>query len=146
MAELAGLGAALATGLLAGSLLTEDRILVPYWRTLSAEDFKALHRIFAPRLFGYFAPLTVLAGLAAVWAAVAARAAVWEVRGSAVLCLAAVATYAVYFHAANQRLAAGSLSPAALKAELARWRWVHRVRTVLMGAAFAGFLYGLAGG
>src|SRR3954454_6682173 len=62
--------AAMSLGLLAGALLAEDRLLLPYWRTLSAETFYELHPTYGPLLYRFFAPLTIAAPLPAVLAAV----------------------------------------------------------------------------
>lgn len=49
--QLLPLIAAVSLGLLAGALLAEDRLLVPYWRTVSAETFYALHPTYGPLLY-----------------------------------------------------------------------------------------------
>jgi hypothetical protein len=63
---------ALATvvlGLFASSLLTEALLLVPYFRSLSFAQFNRLHGECGPRLFRYYAPLTISATLAPLAAA-----------------------------------------------------------------------------
>jgi hypothetical protein len=70
VSQLFPLMAAASLGLLAGALLAEDRLLLPYWRTLSAEAFYALHPTFEPMLYRFFAPLTMAAPLAVVLATV----------------------------------------------------------------------------
>ena len=47
--------ATIILGLLAGSLLTEAAILVPYWRRMEPNDFLRLHGALGPGLFRYFA-------------------------------------------------------------------------------------------
>lgn len=59
-------------GLLAGALLLEGALLVPYWRTLSAQAFYDLHPVYGPKLFRFFAPLTTAGPALATVAAVAA--------------------------------------------------------------------------
>jgi len=66
MIDALNLMATIFLGLYAGSLLTEAMILVPYWRKMSAEDFFGLHSELGPRLFRYFAPLTVIAVMSTV--------------------------------------------------------------------------------
>lgn len=56
----------LLLGLLVGSLLTEAMILVPYWRTMDAKESLRLHSTMGPKLYSYFAPLTVAATIVPV--------------------------------------------------------------------------------
>jgi hypothetical protein len=111
VSQLFPLLAAASLGLLAGALLAEDRLLVPYWRTLSAETFYALHPTFGPMLYRFFAPLTMAAPPAAVLAMVQVTlqsggltprslAAI----AMAVLTCSLVAIYFLYFKSANEAL------------------------------------------
>ena len=59
--ELIQLASSFFLGLLVGSLLTEASILLPYWRAMDPEEFLNLHGSLGPRLYGYFAPLTIIA-------------------------------------------------------------------------------------
>ncbi|MFM9862596.1 MAG: anthrone oxygenase family protein [Micropepsaceae bacterium] len=127
-------------GLFAGSLLTEALLLVPYFRSLSFADFNRLHHDFGPRLYRYYAPLTIAATVLPLVSA----AILWLDRpngslyawAAALLALAIVSTYALYFRAANQAFAEKRLGEEALKTELTRWATVHNVRTTLAIAAF----------
>ncbi|MEQ9320605.1 MAG: hypothetical protein RIF41_15665 [Polyangiaceae bacterium] len=123
-------------GLYAGSLLTEGVVLVPYWRRMAHADFMRLHGDVGPHLFRYFAPLTTLAvGLSV---AAAMREAVlysWRTL-AAVLCVAALLTFFIYFKRANAAFAAGNLTESELAPELARWSAWHWLRTVAVVAAF----------
>ncbi|WP_438041706.1 hypothetical protein [Sorangium sp. So ce128] len=84
-------------GLLAGALWAEGALLVPYWKTLKAEEFYRLHPQYAPRLFRFFAPITAItpaaAFVAAVFAWLAASRAVWVSTVVAVLANSLVAIY-----------------------------------------------------
>lgn len=127
-------------GLYAGSLLTEGAVLVPIWRRLPAKEFFRMHADVGPRLFRYFAPLTIT-GVAApvVYAGVitaAGRQPPALVLAAAGLCIAALMTYPVYFRSANQRFADRSISNDALGSELARWAMVHWARTIMVVTAF----------
>jgi hypothetical protein len=130
-------------GLFAGSLLTEDRILVPYWRTLSAEAFNGLHATFGPILYRYYAPLTTLAVLLAVANAIVAS---WGGALNLGACLAAIillatlGLYFAYFQAANAKFAAHALEGDALSQELTKWAGFHRARTIAVIIAFAAAL------
>ena len=128
-------------GLYAGSLLTEGAVLVPIWRRLPAEDFFRMHKDVGPRLYRYYAPITiagVMAPVAFMGLALATGHAPHPLALAAVaLCLCALATYFVYFQRANARFAGRSLSDAELGPELARWAQVHWARTVFIVTAFA---------
>jgi hypothetical protein len=136
--------AALSLGLLAGALLAEDRLLVPYWRTLSAEAFYALHPTYGPLLYRFFAPLTMAAPPAAVLAAVqvtlqsgglAPRS--LAAIAAAVLTCSLVAIYLVFFKAANDAFVQRAVSATDLPTVLARWAAWHRARVVVCVSAFA---------
>jgi hypothetical protein len=137
---LAGLAAAALLGLLAGALLAEGALLVPYWRTLSAEQFYALHPTYGPLLYRFYAPLTVAAPLAALLSAGVATAAdadgaaaAW---GAALLANALVACYGLFFRRANDDFSRRAVTPADLPAALARWAAWHRARVVIAILAF----------
>jgi hypothetical protein len=134
---------AASLGLLAGALLAEDRLLVPYWRTLSAETFYALHPTFGQMLYRFFAPLTIAAPIAAVLAmmqvtlqseSLAPRS--LAAIATAVLTCSLVAIYFLYFKSANEALTRRAVSATDLPATLARWAAWHRARVFVVAAAF----------
>ena len=128
-------------GLLVGALLAEGAIFIPYWRSLPADTFYSLHKEYGPRLYRFFAPLTIVpsslsvaaAGLS-LWTADAGR---WPTLGACLLFICVLATYAGYFKQANARLATASLSATELASALARWESWHWARVVLGILAFA---------
>ncbi|MGL4290753.1 MAG: hypothetical protein ACRCVA_30675 [Phreatobacter sp.] len=141
--QLLPLLAAISLGLLAGALLAEDRLLVPYWRTLSADAFYALHPTYGPLLFRFFAPLTMAAPAAAMFAVaqVTLYSAGSTLRSlaaiaAAVLTCGLVAIYLLYFKAANDAFARHAVSATDLPAALARWAAWHRARVLICLAAF----------
>ncbi len=137
--------AALSLGLLCGALLTEAAVLVPFWRTMSAQEFGELHARMASRLYSYFAPLTVCTVLLAVVSGV--HAAMVSHPGSDrgfMICSAALAVsllgfYRWYFEAANRNLPSLARldDSSRLATELRRWQVVHICRTVVSAASFA---------
>lgn len=138
MTQLLDTAAVLAIGLLAGSLVVEAFVLVPFWRSLGVEDFYSLHHRVGPRLFSYFAPLTTVAVVAVIVAAVAGRDADgsawrWAAAASSVVVLG---FFPLYFKRANQALANRSVSDAQLPIALRQWSRVHAVRTVVAVGAF----------
>lgn len=140
MIEAFHLIATFALGLLAGALLTEGAILVPYWRRMEPAEFLRLHGTMGPSLYRYFAPLTI-AGVMLPFASgvitlVAEDALIWRI-AAALLCLAALAIYLVYFKAANAKFSEHTISAEELPSELTRWAGWHTTRTIIVLAAFA---------
>jgi predicted neutral ceramidase superfamily lipid hydrolase len=137
--------AAIGLGVLSGALVTEAVVLVPYWRSISPESFTAHHDGFAPRLYRYFAPLTVsavvLSAISGVVAVLSAQRdpAKWLTVASSVLATSLLGFYRFYFEAANRRLPslARLEEPDALSQELRRWQLIHQVRTGVCVASFA---------
>ena len=138
--EISQLISCFALGLLVGSLLTEAMILVPYWRTMKPEEFLSLHHTLGPRLFMYFAPLTILGTILPVIAAVLSvmlgTAFYWLAVVPAILVLTMLAIYFAYFKGANESFESGSIGVDGLSVELARWAKWHWARVILGIAAF----------
>jgi Domain of unknown function (DUF1772) len=136
--------ATVGLGLLCGALLTEAAVLVPYWRSISPQAFSELHEGFAPRLYRYFAPLTIGAVLlAATSGAVAATSSRqgpdrWLTIASSVLAVSLLGFYRLYFESANLKLPdlARLEDSTQLVAELKRWQTVHTARTGVCLASF----------
>lgn len=131
-------------GLFIGALLAEGSLLVPYWRSLLPDNFFALHKEFGPRLYRFYAPLTIAATVLALVAAITTVATAYPGRWSAVaaslLSLSMIAIYFFYFQQANAKFAAASISATELPAELARWAFWHWVRVAIGIIAFAASL------
>ena len=66
------LAAVVSTGLMAGALLAEACLLVPYWRDLPPAEFLAHYRGQAQRLLRFFGPLEVASCALVIWAAITA--------------------------------------------------------------------------
>lgn len=132
MSEFFDVASVLAVGLLAGGLVMEAFVLVPFWRSLDADDFSTLHHRFGPRLFSYFAPLTTVAVVAPILAAVVGRDADgsawrWAAAGSSLI---VVAFFPLFFKGANEALASRSVPDAQLPTALRQWSLVHNARTL----------------
>lgn len=139
--------AAGALGLAAGALLAEAAVLVPYWRSLEPAAFLEWYAAHAGLLFRFFAPLKIIAAVLALVAAAFER---WPLRGesgfqlaSALLAVAVLLAFPLYFADVNASFAAGTIAHDALAEELKRWAWWHWARTVLEVAAFAAALMSL---
>jgi Domain of unknown function (DUF1772) len=141
--------AAAALALLIGALLTEAMVLVPMWRSLSPQEFFALHAAHAHRLYAFFAPLTASAALLSVTSAVATVATGRAGRLPSVLAAALVlvilSTYALYFRRANASFAEARITDHDLPHELARWARWHWCRTIIGLIALAASLLALRG-
>ena len=138
-----------ALGLLAGALLAEGSLLLPYFRSLSAESFYELHPVYGPKLMRFFAPLTIAAPLLASVAAGVAWAQGgpverWLASTAALLAWSLVAIYLGFFKAANLAFSRHEVAPLDLPHALARWAAWHRVRTVVCVSANACALLALA--
>lgn len=147
LCQLVQLLSAGCVGIFAGAMLTEGFVLVPYWQSLSPSEFFAWYAANDRRLLNYFSPVTtltavvtVLSAILSVWTAHPAR---WAVVGSCVAILIAVATFFLYFEAANASFSAATVAPEALGAELSRWALWHHSRTLLSLIALVGVLFSL---
>lgn len=149
-AEAMPLLAAAGLALFIGALFTEAMVLVPMWRSLPPQEFFALHAAHAHRLYAFFAPLTVVAALLAVVAAITSVATNRPLSSAsvvaAVLTLVILSTYGLYFQKANASFAEASITHEALPAELARWASWHWFRTIVGLVALASALLALRGG
>ena len=147
--DLLRLAAAAGLGLLMGALLAEGALLVPHWRTLAAAEFFALHKQWGPRLYRFFAPLTMAATISASMAAVVStlvgRPGKWMELFAGILAVALVGIYFAYFQGGNARLAKGTMTAEELAAELARWTQWHWTRVAIGVVAFVFSLLGLLG-
>ena len=67
--ELLAYLAVASLGIFVGAMLTEGLVLLPYWRSLPADAFYSWYGANDKRLLGFFGPLTWLAALPALAAA-----------------------------------------------------------------------------
>jgi hypothetical protein len=130
-----------ALGIFAGAMVTESYILVPYWRSLPASEFFTWYAANDRRLFGFFAPVTVVATLLAIASAAVSFRDRHPRRSltllAAVLSIAALSTFFIYFQNVNPRFATAGFGAEELEEELARWAGWHRWRTGMTFAALA---------
>ncbi|MEM7098761.1 MAG: hypothetical protein AAF541_10925 [Pseudomonadota bacterium] len=135
-----------AAGLLAGSLLTEARVLVIYWQQMEVSEFSRLHPQLAPILFRFFAPLTILGTALPITTALTAisvgRPATPFWLFSAACALALLAFYFMFFKAANKQFAQNR-DPAQTVLTLSRWKQMHNCRTTIALAGFIASIWAL---
>ena len=133
--KLFALLAVASLGIFFGAMLTEGLVLVPYWRSLPAEAFYSWYAANDKRLLGFFGPLTWLAALSALAAAVVslwtAHPGRWYAAVTAACLLVVVSMFFVYFEQANAAFSAGGMPANELRAELDRWAAWHWVRSAL---------------
>jgi hypothetical protein len=137
--------AALVLGLSAGAMLTEGAVMVPHWRALPPEEFLRWYGDNASRLLMFFGPLeiagTVLALAAAVLCRLRRAAGIGLLAAAAVLALAVLVPFPIYFRDVNASFAVASIGSGWVGEELARWAAWHWIRTALgMGAFVAAVL------
>lgn len=148
VANASALLAAVALGLMAGALVAEGAILVPFWRSLQPADFLAWYRQHAALLQGFFGPLEV----AATALTIVAAGLYWLNHGdgrywlasSAILGIAVLAVFPVYFRRTNISFRAGTICTDRVRDELQQWSRWHWGRTILAIAAFSTAVVALA--
>ena len=141
LGDLLSLLALASLGIFFGAMLTEGLVLVPYWRSLPADDFYSWYGANDARLLGFFGPLTWFAALSALAAAGIAwwmvRPGRWFAIVAAVSVLVIVSMFFAYFGRANASFSLGRMPATELRAELDRWAAWHWVRSGLSLGALA---------
>jgi len=141
MRNAAALLATVALGLTAGALLAEAAVIIPWWRTLSADAFFAWYAANTSRLFQFYGTLETVAVLLVLVAAVVVRDRNFVI--ALVLSLAVLAMFPLYFQRANESFESATIAAAELPAVLARYAAWHWVRTSVGIAAFTAAVFGL---
>ena len=136
-------------GLLVGALLAEGFIFVPYWKSLAADVFFSLHKEYGPRLYRFFAPLTIAGTLFPIIAAITTliidTKSHWSTVVAGILSALMVGIYLFYFKSANEKLAEAKMNSDELAAELNSWDYWHKARVIIGIVAFIVSLIGLRG-
>lgn len=132
--------ALLALGLSAGAMLAEAAILVPYWQSLSADQFFDWYANHAGLLVAFYSPLQIASAVLAVVAtglsALRRRPArPWAL--AAVLSLVVIGLFFVYFKDANAGFADRSVAQQDLPAALQTWGAWQWARVAFGTGAFA---------
>lgn len=132
--------AVLVLGLSAGAMLAEAAILVPYWQTLSADQFFDWYTSNAELLVGFYSPLqiasAVLALVATILSAIGRRPTrLWAL--ATVLSLVVLGLFFVYFKGANADFADRSVARQDLPAVLQTWGAWQWARVAFGTGAFA---------
>ena len=141
LGSMCGQLAVLVSGASFGAMLTGALVVVPAWRAMPAAEFLAWFGANAGRMQVYFGALqsgTIVLSLAT--ALVLGRRSSWI---AAAFAVAVLATFPVYFRAANASFVSQSIALDRVPAELARWLIWQWVRTSFGLVAFALLLHAL---
>lgn len=127
-------------GVFLGAQLAEAFLIVPYWKSLSKEQFYVFYERYGAGIHRFFAPLTIASGLLPVLLLILSYIKSDERFYWIVVLVCCVVlffgTYFVYFKAANEAFTKGTFDSGKLKIELIRWgRW-HWFRIVFEALAF----------
>jgi hypothetical protein len=138
----AGVLATLALGVAAGAMLAEGAVLVPWWRSMPPEAFLRWYADNARRLLEFYGPLEIVSATLTLLAAVLhGPGRRWFV-GAALLALAVLAAFPIYFRDVNASFETGAIGVDRVRGELGRWAAWHWGRTMLGVVAFALALMG----
>jgi hypothetical protein len=150
LANASAMLAAAAFGLMSGALLAEGALLVPFWLSIEPRDFLSWYKQNAARLQGFFGPLEVAAVLAAIAAGALARinggSGRYWLTGAAILGVAVLAVFPLYFQRANTSFREGTIAIDHVQPELRRWAKWHWGRTILSIAGFSASVVAVAAG
>jgi len=118
-----------------GSQITEGVLLIPYWQSLSANDFYAYYNQFGPSIGRFYTILTILAALMpialSIYCKLTNSTAFTLALSSAVFAILFVACFYVYFKGTNDLFYQAGFSEAALKKELVTYSYWHWGRIAL---------------
>ncbi len=118
-----------------GSQITEGVLLVPYWQSLSSDDFYSYYKAFGPRIGQFYTILTIVAALIPISFSIYCKlinsnAFKWAL-GSSFFAVHFILCFYVYFKGANELFYQAALSDIALKKELVTWSYWHWGRVAL---------------
>ena len=118
-----------------GSQITEGVLLLPYWKSLSANQFYEYYNNFGHQIAGFYTILTIIAVLIPVFVAIYCK--IKNKKGfsfaltSTLLASLFLASFYVYFKETNQLFFQSALNEIELKNELIVWGYWHWGRVVL---------------
>lgn len=123
-----------------GTQLAEAALIVPYWKSLSADGFFAFYKTYGKKLHQFYAPLTIASTILPVVTLVCSLLSksktdliMWLMAGLAILFFA---TFFMYFKEANQSFAEKTIANEALSKELIKWEIWHWGRVICEGLGF----------
>jgi len=134
-------------GIFVGTQIAEGALFVPYWKSLTATEFFSLHKTYGPKIYSFFAPITIAATFIPIFTAFYSfysnSAGQMASIIAGIMALLFFITYPIYFKKANQSFADASLTEDQLPIELIRWGNWHWGRVCLELVAFVGAIVAL---
>jgi hypothetical protein len=135
-----------ALGLAAGAMLAEGAVLIPWWRSLPPASFLRWYADNGWQLFAFFGPLEIASAGLSVAAGVLYRhqpGARGLFASSAVLAVAVLALFPLYFQQANASFETGSIPLDRVAGELERYAARHWGRVAIGVLAFGSAVLGV---
>ena len=119
-------------GIFLGAQIAEALLIVPYWKSLTAEQFYAFYKRYGHDLHRFFAPLTIAATILPILLLVVGILTTDKrmMLLIALLCCVAIffSTFFVFFKKANERFKTEDIEPSQLPNALkiwGRWHWLR---------------------
>lgn len=112
-----------------GSQITEGVLLVPYWKSLTAQEFYAYYAKFGPLIGRFYTILTIIAALIPI--AVSVRFVVKKHEGAVYAVLSSffailfILCFYIYFKGVNEKFYQSFYSEKDLSLELVKWSYWH---------------------
>jgi hypothetical protein len=127
-------------GVFLGAQLAEAMLLVPYWKSLSADQFHGFYSKYGDAIHRFFAPLTIASTVLPI---ILLLLAIYSSDNRLVYLIVLLfcvlmffGSFFVYFKKANQQFKDGSLKASQLSGALKSWgRW-HWMRVCFESIAF----------
>ena len=133
----------LSTGILGiflGSQITEGILFVPYWKTLTPKDFFELHKTYGPKIYQFYAPLTIAATMIPLmtvgYGLYTGMSDLTYLLIMGVFTVLFFGTYFLYFKNANAKFADASIPDVELSGVLSTWGNWHWLRVGFECVAF----------
>ncbi len=118
-----------------GSQITEGVLLVPYWKSLSPNDFYSYYKKFGPSISQFYSILTVIAALIPISISIYCKlinsTALNLALCSSFFAMLFIACFYIYFKDTNELFYQGILSEVELKKELVTWSYWHWGRIII---------------
>lgn len=127
-------------GIFLGAQIAEAGLLVPYWKTLKADDFFQFYQRYGKKIQQFFAPITIIATVVPLMTTIYHLINQQEhqllLGLMGISTLAFFSSYFLYFKKANKRFSDRNLPNEILSAEITRWGNWHWGRICFEGIAF----------
>ncbi len=136
-------------GVFLGAQIAEAILFIPYWKSLKPKEFFQLHKTYGPKIYQFFAPLTIAATLIPIGTAIysltiKSQQILFPIL-MAVFTLLFFLTFYLYFKKANKSFEEATLTDEELPIELNKWEKWHWGRIYLEIGALICALIALLG-